>query len=101
MIERHVTLNVPPDRGGDLELLFDTEYARAMSEQPGFVSVSLLRENDNPQRYTMAIRFESEDAAAAWRASQVHKALSPRLKEVHCGSEVTVHTVLSHVASTP
>jgi heme-degrading monooxygenase HmoA len=42
----------------------------------------------------MVIRFQTEEAAADWRNSEQHKALSPRLKALHQGSELVVYAVV-------
>jgi len=46
MIERHVTFNVIPGKEKDFEALFKDAYCIAMSKQPGFVSVTLLKEHE-------------------------------------------------------
>jgi len=78
MIERHVTFNVIPGKERDFETLFKNEYSVAMSKQPGFVSVTLLKEHEKEAVYKMAIRFQSLETAAAWRDSGDHKSLSLR-----------------------
>jgi hypothetical protein len=39
----------------------------------------------------MVIRFESAETAAAWRDSERHKALSPRLKALYKASQLVVY----------
>ena len=95
MIERHVNFEVFMDRIRDFEKLFADEYRPAMASMPGFMKVELLREQDCPGMYQMVIRFENAEAAAAWRASQEHRALSPRLKEMVSGSQLTVYEVVA------
>ncbi len=94
MIERHVTFNVIPGKETDFETLFKTAYRIAMSKQPGFVSVALLKEQDKEAVYQMVIRFQSLETAAAWRDSAEHKALSPRIKALHKESTVQVYEVV-------
>lgn len=77
MIERHVTFNVIPGKEKDFETPFKDAYRIAMSKQPGFVSVALLKEHDKEAVYQMVIRFQSLETAAAWRDSADHKVLSP------------------------
>ncbi len=95
MIERHVTFEVLSDRVEAFEELFINEYRPAMSRMAGFVRVELLREHDFPLLYQMIIRFETLDAAAAWRASSEHQALSPRLKACYSSSQVQVYQVIA------
>jgi len=94
MIERHVTFNVIPGKEKDFETLFKEEYSMAMSKQPGFVSVTLLKEQEKGAVYQMAIRFQSLETAAAWRDSADHKALSPKIKALYSESSVQVYEVI-------
>lgn len=95
MIERHVTFNVIPGKEKDFEKLFKEEYSVAMSRQPGFVSVALLKEHEKESIYQMVIRFQSLETAAAWRESEDHKALSPKIKALYTESNVKVYEVIA------
>ncbi len=94
MIERHVTFDVIPGKEREFESLYAEAYRVAMSKQPGFVSLSLLKEHEKESVYQMVIRFQSLETAAAWRDSADHKALSPRLKALYRKSEVQVYQVV-------
>ena len=95
MIERHVTFNVIPGKGKEFETLFKEEYSTAMARQPGFVSVTLLKEYEKESVYQMTIRFQSLETAAAWRDSADHKALSPKIKALYKESTVQVYEVIA------
>ncbi len=95
MIERHVTFNVIPGKEKEFETLFKEAYAAAMSKQRGFVAVTLLKEHEKEAVYQMVIRFQSLETAAAWRDSQDHKALSPKLKALYSASTVQVYDVIA------
>ena len=95
MIERHVTFDVIPGKEAAFEELFKTKYSKAMSAQPGFVSVGLIRQQEQPTRYEMVIRFESLETAAGWRNSAEHKELSPVIKALYSGSSVIVFDVVA------
>jgi antibiotic biosynthesis monooxygenase (ABM) superfamily enzyme len=95
MIERHVTFNVIPGKEKDFEAFFKEAYSVAMSEQPGFVSVTLLKEHEKEAIYQMVIRFQSLETAAAWRDSADHKALSPKIKAFYSESTVQVYEVIA------
>jgi antibiotic biosynthesis monooxygenase (ABM) superfamily enzyme len=95
MIERHVTFNLIPGKEKDFETLFKEQYSVAMSKQPGFVSVTLLKEHEKEAIYQMVIRFQSLETAAAWRDSADHKALSPKVKALYSGSSVQVYEVIA------
>jgi antibiotic biosynthesis monooxygenase (ABM) superfamily enzyme len=94
MIERHVTFHVIPGKEKEFETLFKTEYGAAMSRQPGFVSVTLLKDHEKEAVYQMVIRFQSLETAAAWRDSADHKALSPKIKALYKESSVQVYEVI-------
>lgn len=93
MIERHVTFNVIPGKEKEFETFFREEYSVAMSRQPGFVSVTILKEHEKDFVYQMVIRFQSLETAAAWRESEDHKDLSPRLKSLYTESSFQVYDV--------
>jgi heme-degrading monooxygenase HmoA len=95
MIERHVTFEVYPDKGAEFEELFVSAYRPAMATMPGFVKVELLRDQSSTQHYQMVIRFDSADAAGAWRDSEAHQALKPRLKALYAGSSLQVYDVIA------
>jgi len=95
MIERHVTFNVIPGKEKEFERLFIEEYQPAMSTMPGFVKVELLRHQEDPTKYIMTIRFGSLETAAAWRASEAHAALSPKIKALYESSSVLVCDVVA------
>jgi len=95
MIERHVTFNVIPGQEREFEKLFVDAYRPAMSTMPGFVKVELLRQQEDPAKYIMTIRFESLETAAAWRTSEAHEALKPRIKTLYDGSSLLVFDVIA------
>lgn len=94
MIERHVTFHVLPDRGQLFAEFFLQEYMPAMAKSKGFIKAELLRDVGNYQDHTMVLRFESLDAAAAWRASSDHAVLKPKLKSMYEGSQLKVFEVI-------
>jgi antibiotic biosynthesis monooxygenase (ABM) superfamily enzyme len=95
MIERHVTFNVIPGKEKDFETLFKDAYSIAMSKQKGFASVTLLKEHEKEAVYQMVIRFQALETAAAWRDSEDHKALSPKIKALYKESSVKVYEVIA------
>ena len=96
MIERHVTFNIIPGKERDFEALFKEPYSVAMSKQPGFVSVTLLKEHEKEAVYQMTIRFQSLETAAAWRDSTDHKGLSAQIKALYKESAVQVYEVIAN-----
>ncbi len=93
MIERHIAFNIIDGKDIDFENFLDESYIPAMNAQPGFISASILRETDVTNKYKAVFRFENLAAAAAWRASEVHKEHNPILKSFYLSSEVMVYEV--------
>ena len=95
MIERHVTFDVLPDKAHDFEKLFVEQYRPAMAVMPGYIKVELLREQENPSKYQMVIRFQSLETAAAWRSSDAHQALQPKIKALYSNNQLQVYDVIA------
>jgi len=94
MVARHVRFQVPAAKEAEFIRFVDRVYFAALREQPGFLRGSLLGKQETPGRHVTVLRFGDADQAAAWRASSGHQPLSPKLKSLHEGSEVTVLDVL-------
>ncbi|UCE00545.1 MAG: antibiotic biosynthesis monooxygenase [Chloroflexota bacterium] len=94
-IERHVTFHVIAAEVEAFEKFFIQDYRPAMATIAGFIKAELLKDSENPQDLQMVLRFESSQAAADWRASEVHAALKPRLKSMYNGSELQIYEVLA------
>ena len=95
MIERHVTFAVLPDKARDFEKFFVEQYRPAMAVMLGYIKVELLREQENPGKYQMVIRFESLEAGAAWRSSDAHQALQPKIKALYSNSQLQIYNVIA------
>jgi heme-degrading monooxygenase HmoA len=92
MIERHISLDVHPDRTADFERFFVEQYRPPVLEMPGLIECLLLREADNATRYQLVFRWETADNAVAWRVSEVHQALQPAFNELHGGMQIVAFT---------
>ena len=77
MIERHITFHVNPGKGSAFEKLF--------------TELELLREAEKPDIFQMVFRWETAEAAAGWRNSEVHQSLQPALNALHSGMEIVVY----------
>jgi heme-degrading monooxygenase HmoA len=93
-IERHVTFHALPDKLNEFVRFFEQEYRPAMAKTEGFLKADLLKDTENTLDVKMVLRFDSLESAAAWRASDIHTALKPRLKALYSGSELEVYEVL-------
>jgi heme-degrading monooxygenase HmoA len=94
MIERHITLNVHPGMGTELERYFTEDYRPPATQVPGFIACDLLREIEHPERYQMVFRWETADAAVAWRTSEVHQALQPALNALISSMEIVAYSAV-------
>jgi heme-degrading monooxygenase HmoA len=94
MIERHVTFSVLPGREKEFEDLFLNHYRAAMANTPGFIRAELLRQREDLSKYQMVLRFETLAAAAAWRQSEAHQVLRPKLKALYGESVLRVYDVV-------
>jgi heme-degrading monooxygenase HmoA len=92
VIERHITFSVHPDKTAEFERFFTDEYRPPVLGMPGLIECSLLREAEHADRYQMIFRWEEADQAVAWRVSEVHQALQPRLAELNSGMEIIAYT---------
>lgn len=79
-VELHCDLEVDPCREYDLVTIFRERFQPAISRQPGFVGVKLLRlqaEVVGPAptncRYRLVINFASEVQRQTWVASAIHQ----------------------------
>ena len=95
MIERHVSFHLHPGKADEFASFFRSDYGPAMARQPGFLGSELLQPLEGADTLVLVLRFEDAQAAQAWRESDDHKALSPRLKSLYQRSEVLVHQIVA------
>jgi heme-degrading monooxygenase HmoA len=73
-----VELEVSPGGEDNLELVFAGTFRPAISAQPGFEAVTLLRP-ERGQRWLLEIRFVNEERRLAWVATERHQAVWPEI----------------------
>lgn len=84
-IQLHVDLEVDPARESELLAVFKDHFQPAISHQPGFVEVRLLKlvaAMSGPPllgnyNYRLVISFETEDQRKAWVATPEHQKIWP------------------------
>jgi len=59
--------------------IFKIQFAPAMSKQPGFIRVSLLKQRESKSQYRIEIVFESEKERLAWVNTKEHEEIWPKL----------------------
>jgi heme-degrading monooxygenase HmoA len=76
-----VELDVSLGREEHLERAFIDVFRPAISAQPGFEAVALLRPTAG-QRWLLEIRFSDEAKRLAWVATDTHKKVWPEIDQV-------------------
>jgi heme-degrading monooxygenase HmoA len=85
MVALHVDLQLKPGAGPELEKTFHNTFRPAISAQPGFSGVALLKSTPEADRYRLVIEFQSEELRLNWVATGLHQQVWPRM-EAHCAS---------------
>jgi len=81
-VQLHISIEAKPDKGPELEEIFQTAYVPAIKVQDGFLWTRLLRRYDSSSSYEIDISFQSEKQRAAWAQSKEHQSAWPRVEEV-------------------
>jgi heme-degrading monooxygenase HmoA len=79
-IELHCDLIVDPAKETDLVDTFHQVFQPTMSRQPGFVSVTLLKQRAATLAYRLAISFQTEEERLAWVATDDHQRVWPQME---------------------
>jgi heme-degrading monooxygenase HmoA len=86
-IQLHVDLDVLPDKEQEMVENFRQVFRPAISNQPGFVEVRLLRLREvvvgpvsEPANYRLLISFGTEDQRKQWVASDAHQSAWPTIE---------------------
>jgi heme-degrading monooxygenase HmoA len=79
----HVDLKVKPGAQGALEGTFAGAFLSAISQQPGFRAVKLLRPAEDGGDYRLSIGFEDRASQQQWVATDLHGEVWPQM-EGHC-----------------
>ena len=79
----HVDLRTKEGAASALLETFRSRFRPAITQQPGFVSVALLKGEEVPHR--LVIVFEQEEQRLRWVDSAIHQEVWPQM-EAHCES---------------
>ena len=80
MVALHLDLQLKPGASPELEKTFREVFRPAISAQPGFVAVELLRPNSEPALYRLVIEFQSEQQRMDWVATDLHQQVWPKME---------------------
>lgn len=94
MIERHISFRVHCGREQQFTDFVRRTYFPAMGQIPGFIRAEMLQSLEDREELTMVLRFESQEASAAWRGSRTHEHLKPELKSYYSGSHLRIFDVI-------
>jgi len=96
-IELHVDLSVGAANENDLVANFENVFRPAVSQQPGFVNVRLLKLRSalagappSAANYRFVLTFESEDLRQRWIATQAHQDAWPALAKTPASDQLTI-----------
>lgn len=83
----YVDMNVDPSKEKDLLNLYKTQFKPAMSKQPGFVGLQLLKlhsvaggKGPGDFNYRLIIEFQHEEQRLKWVETPIHKKLWPMME---------------------
>ena len=88
-IELHCDLIVDPVKEKDLVDTFHNVFQPTISRQPGFVSVTLLKQRAAALAYRLAISFQTEEERLTWVASDDHQRVWPQMEKNLAGEKFT------------
>jgi heme-degrading monooxygenase HmoA len=93
-IQLHLDLDVDPAREKKLVESFRKVFRPAISKQPGFVDVKLLKlrkalAGPTPLPYRLLISFQTEEQRQTWVATSEHQRVWPAIEENLRGSKYT------------
>jgi heme-degrading monooxygenase HmoA len=93
-VQLHVDLDVDPAKEKDLLVTFRTHFRPAITKQPGFVDVKLLKlvsamVGSAPPNtsYRLLIIFQTEEQRKAWVATPTHQQVWPMMEANLKGSK--------------
>ena len=98
MIQLEVKLELMPGKEEELLDIFKTQFALAVSKQPGFIRVSLLKQRESESRYWIEIVFESEKERLAWVNTREHENTWPKLAALTSKYSTTGFDFLAEVS---
>jgi hypothetical protein len=96
-IQLHVDLSVDPAKEKEMLNNFGTIFRPAVSKQPGYIDVRMLKLRSTPMgkapagvNYRFALTFESEELRQKWVASEVHQKVWPTIENTLSTKNYTV-----------
>jgi heme-degrading monooxygenase HmoA len=93
-IQLHLDLEVEPRKEADLHKNFNEVFRPAISRQPGFVGVTLLKLRKEMAgkapagcSYRLILSFETEEQRQAWVATDTHQRAWPTIEATLTGAK--------------
>lgn len=80
MFVLQVELQVKPGAEQKLEKTYVETFRPAISQQEGFLSVSLLRPRDEAKSYMLSIVFDDQSQQQKWVATDLHQEVWPQME---------------------
>ncbi len=79
MFVLHVDLVVKPGLEKDIEAAYGEVFYPAISAQPGFQAVVLLRPDEGGTNYRLTIAFTNREFQQQWVATDMHQQVWPQI----------------------
>ena len=98
MIQLEVRLLLKLGKEKEFLNIFKTQFAPAMSKQPGFIRVSFLKQRESKSQYRIEIVFESEKERLAWVNTREHEEIWPKLGALTSNYSATGFDFLAEVS---
>lgn len=96
-IQLHVDLEVDPDRESEMEENFHKIFQPAISSQPGFVNVQLMKLRQavvgaapSGFKYRLLLSFETEKQRQTWVGTDEHQRVWPTIEKTLVGTKYRV-----------
>ena len=81
MFVLHVDIKVKPGLEPSLEKTYTENFRPAISAQPGFGGVQLLRSRDAGGAYRLTIAFDRQASQQTWIATDLHQQVWPQMED--------------------
>jgi quinol monooxygenase YgiN len=90
-IARHIVVQAPPEKAGEIERLWKQDCGPLMAKQPGCLREALLRCREDPNEFISVAEWESQAAIDAYLNGPAHETIKQHTRGL-TGMAATVKT---------
>ena len=80
MVSLQINCEIIPGQRDDFVRIIRDKFIPAISKQPGFVRVSLLKKREEDLEFQISIVFETEELRQEWVKSPDHQKVWPKVR---------------------